>query len=79
MATPPCVNETVRDASSFGPPSTSANHARTGETILTGEAGSGKTAMLRDVLLRLTAEYSPSHLRIIFGAGLTTSGPMAGR
>ncbi|WP_079590695.1 AAA family ATPase [Mycobacteroides abscessus] len=48
---------------------TSDDHVRTGRTILTGEAGSGKTTMLRDVLLRLTADYSPSQLRIVFGAG----------
>lgn len=69
MTTAHRVHETDRDAASSETVGTSDGRVRTGRTILTGEAGSGKTTMLRDVLLRLTAEYSPSQLRIVFGAG----------
>lgn len=69
MTTTPCVNEIEGGAAPSGTTEAANERVRTGETVLTGEADSGKTAMVREVLLRLAAEYSPDQLRFVFGAG----------
>lgn len=69
MTTAHRVNNANRGAAHSVSPMASTELVRTGRTILTGDAGSGKATMLRDVLWQLTAEYSPTQLRIIFGAG----------